>query len=361
VSRLLLRRTVEQLGHECLVAADGAEAWRLFQDAEVDVVISDWMMPGLDGIELCRRVRARPRATYPYFVLLTALGDRAHLLTGLQAGADDYLAKPLDREELRVRLQAAARVTALYRRLDEQRRRLAAELGRAAQVQADLLPRAAPAPPGFELAARCVAAHEVGGDFYDWQQPTPDDLTLTVGDVMGKGMPAALLMATVRAALRAVARRSPPAATVRAAAAALEDDLARAGSFVTLFHGRLDAGTRRLDYVDAGHGHVFLRRAGGGLVTLPTRGLPVGVLPQQEYRQGSVTFRPGDTLLVYSDGLVDAGPGPALRPARLARRLAGAASAAEAVERLLALAPAAGPPPDDLTVVALRCLPEPAR
>jgi diguanylate cyclase (GGDEF)-like protein len=122
ISRVILQKAVQKLGHDCLVAQDGAEAWRVFQDAGVDAVISDWMMPGLDGVELCRRVRASASDTYPYFILLTALGDKEHLLAGLQAGADDYLTKPLDRDELQVRLIAAARVTSLYRQLAEQKR-----------------------------------------------------------------------------------------------------------------------------------------------------------------------------------------------------------------------------------------------
>ena len=119
VSRLMLRRSIEQLGHECLVAVDGDAAWELFEQHEVDVVISDWMMPGLDGPDLCRRVRAHPRQTYTYFILLTSLEGKQYLLTGLEAGADDYLTKPFDRDELRARLQTVVRVTTLQRQLAE--------------------------------------------------------------------------------------------------------------------------------------------------------------------------------------------------------------------------------------------------
>src|SRR3712207_6410931 len=119
VSRLLLRRSVEQLGHECLVAEDGDAAWGLFQRYEVDVVVSDWMMPGLDGPALCRRIRSHPRQTYTYVILLTALAGKQFLLAGLEAGADDYLTKPLDRDELRARLVTASRVTTLQRQLAE--------------------------------------------------------------------------------------------------------------------------------------------------------------------------------------------------------------------------------------------------
>lgn len=122
VSRTILRRAVEKLGHECLAAADGGEAWEVFRATPgVDVVISDWMMPDVDGLELCRRIRAAERdgeaASYTYFIFLTALGDREHLLQGLEAGADDYLSKPLDRDELGMRLTSALRVTELHRRL----------------------------------------------------------------------------------------------------------------------------------------------------------------------------------------------------------------------------------------------------
>jgi two-component system, cell cycle response regulator len=124
VSRLTLRRAIEQLGHEVLVATDGTDAWELYRRHEIDVIVSDWLMPGMDGLDLCRRVRASQRETYTYFMLLTSLEGKQHFMQGMQAGADDYLTKPLDREELRVRLQVAARVTALHHQLAEKTREL---------------------------------------------------------------------------------------------------------------------------------------------------------------------------------------------------------------------------------------------
>jgi diguanylate cyclase (GGDEF)-like protein len=125
VSRTILRRAVEKTGHECLAAADGEEAWGLYKEnPDLDVIISDWMMPGVDGLGLCRRVRGDNRDGYTYFIFLTALGDREHLLQGLEAGADDYLSKPLDRDELGMRLTSALRVTELHRRLAVQNEEL---------------------------------------------------------------------------------------------------------------------------------------------------------------------------------------------------------------------------------------------
>jgi predicted ATPase/DNA-binding NarL/FixJ family response regulator len=117
IERRILSRAVRDLGHECLAASDGAEAWHLFQTMGADVVISDWVMPGIEGPELCRRVRAHPGSPYTYVILLSVLDDRSHTLAGMEAGADDYLTKPLDLARLEACLVAAARVTGLHRQV----------------------------------------------------------------------------------------------------------------------------------------------------------------------------------------------------------------------------------------------------
>jgi len=120
----MLRRAIEHLGHEVLVATDGTDAWELYRQHQVDVIVSDWLMPGMDGVDLCQRVRATQRETYTYFMLLTSLEGKQHFMQGMQAGADDYLMKPLDLEELQVRLQVASRVTTLHHQLAEKTREL---------------------------------------------------------------------------------------------------------------------------------------------------------------------------------------------------------------------------------------------
>lgn len=125
IPRRILRAALESLGHECLTAENGSEAWEVFSATpEVDVVISDRLMPGMDGLELCRNIRAKGGENYAYFVFLTSLGDKEQVIDGIRAGADDYLGKPLDLDELRVRLISAARVTGLHRRLNEQKSEL---------------------------------------------------------------------------------------------------------------------------------------------------------------------------------------------------------------------------------------------
>ena len=115
VARLIARRAVERLGHECAVAGDGLEAWDTYDKGAVDVILSDWRMPGVDGLELCRRVREA--GSYAYFVLMTSLDERDQILPAIMAGADECLTKPLQLDHLEATLITAMRVTALHRRL----------------------------------------------------------------------------------------------------------------------------------------------------------------------------------------------------------------------------------------------------
>jgi two-component system cell cycle response regulator len=116
-SRRVLQAVATKLGHECLVAKDGSGAWELLKSEEIDVMLTDWMMPGVDGPELCRRVRDELSGRYVYIVLITGLGNREQVLEGMGAGADDYLIKPVDPFAVQTRLVAAERVTVLHRQV----------------------------------------------------------------------------------------------------------------------------------------------------------------------------------------------------------------------------------------------------
>jgi diguanylate cyclase (GGDEF)-like protein len=115
--RATVARAVREAGYVCETAADGEEAWALHQRQPADVILADWVMPRAAGTELCRRVRAHDRDRYTYFVLVTALDDKDHLLGGMSSGADDYVVKPVDFDELRARLVAAERMIRAHRQL----------------------------------------------------------------------------------------------------------------------------------------------------------------------------------------------------------------------------------------------------
>jgi len=137
-SRLIAQTTLRSLGHECRTVDDGAQAWEAFQSHQPDVVISDWLMPGLTGLELCRNIRAHTTGSYTYFIMVTGQSGRKQVIEGMIAGADDYLVKPLDSEDLHARLIAAARVTSLHRQLGAQRTELERLNHRLAETNQDL-------------------------------------------------------------------------------------------------------------------------------------------------------------------------------------------------------------------------------
>jgi len=127
ISRTVLVRSLERLGYECECADDGLDALNKHESGGFDMIISDWMMPAIDGAELCRRVRSRDDSTgagYTYFVMLTALESKESFVAGMEAGADDYLTKPLDRDQLRARLITADRIMTLHSKLATQTREL---------------------------------------------------------------------------------------------------------------------------------------------------------------------------------------------------------------------------------------------
>lgn len=123
-SRVLLKAMAAKLGHDCLVASDGSSAWDLLQSGDIDVLLTDWMMPGVDGTELCRRVRHELTSNYTYVVIVTGLANPEQILEGMSAGADDYIVKPVNPLDVQTCLVAAERVTSLHRQLHQVRAQL---------------------------------------------------------------------------------------------------------------------------------------------------------------------------------------------------------------------------------------------
>ncbi len=361
----LLRARLEARGYLVTAAASGEQGLSMLRELRPDLVFLDVAMSGMTGIDVLDFIRSQHFDVA--VILTTAFSSEQVAIDALRHGADDYLRKPFDRGEFQAaldrtlaRLLMSRQITRLRQELDEKQARLSEELARAAAVQSDLLPADHPPLFGFEIGARCLPASAVGGDFYDWQWLPGGVLSFTVGDVMGKGMSAALLMATVRAVIRAMVSQHGPGDAVQHTATSLDGDLARSGSFVTLFHAKLDTQTASLRYVDAGHGQALLRRADGQVEPLQPSGLPLGVLSDERYVEGVVTLDPGDALVIYSDGLSAARPELFRHPQEMAAHVAPEDSASQIADKLVDLAKASGGKlPDDLTIVVVRRSPEP--
>ncbi|MCW2812029.1 MAG: hypothetical protein JWP61_2487 [Friedmanniella sp.] len=178
------------------------------------------------------------------------------------------------------------------------------ELVRASEVQRQLLPQTSPVLPGWDVAGRCQPAREVGGDFFDWYA-VGEQLQFVVSDVMGKGIPAALIAASIRAVLRGTSRYNGLQESMNRTAMVLEHDLAETATFATMFCGRLDPVSGSLSYVDAGHGLTMVVRASGRLRRLLSDGRPLGAGFGESLTAHQTRLEPGDTLVCVSDGFLD--------------------------------------------------------
>jgi serine phosphatase RsbU (regulator of sigma subunit) len=360
----LIEATLVAAGLACEVrlVTGRAEFIAALDQGEWDLVLADFSLPEFDGMSALAIVRNR-YPELPFVFVSGRLGEEA-AIESLKNGATDYVLKhrlirlvPAVNRALSEALERTERHKAEEELRESELRRcqMQMELVYAAEVQAKLLPRDFPRLPGFDIAARCLPAQQVGGDFFDWQEVCPGLWSLTLGDVMGKGLAAAMLMATVRASIRAVTQHNRPAKALQLAEFALLPDLDHSDSFVTLFHGQLHAERRTLNFVDCGHGFVFLRRQNGTVEELRPRGLPLGVPGQKIYQEGKIQLEPGDILVIFSDGLIDARPNLELDIPTLARLLDETMSARQIVDRLIGLTEMVEPLPDDVTVLVARC------
>lgn len=262
---------------------------------------------GREGLELVARIRELDREVP--VVAMTAWGTIDLAVDAMRLGVDDFIQKPWDNSQLVQHLRRhlqAGRVRREQQRVHAARVDAQAhELAAARDIQRALLPTRLPAPPGADIVAFWEPAGEVGGDFYDAVQLDAQRTWLCVGDVAGKGVSAALLMANVLALARSAALASfSPAAVCAAINQELSTRIA-AGRFVTFFHGVYDASQRQLVYSNAGHCAPMLVRKDGTVAWLTQGGAVLGVFPGCSYQQGAVRLSDGDRLVVFTDGITE--------------------------------------------------------
>jgi len=225
------------------------------------------------------------------------------------------------------------------------------ELSRAAEVQRALLPKTELRPPGYDVAGRCRPARVVGGDFYAWRE-IPGGAAFTLGDVMGKGLAAAIIAATVRGVFLATSGLGDMVPTITAAAEALQGDLEVAGSFVTMLHARLETASGALHYLDSGHGLGMIVRADGRLDRLRSVNPPLGVIVGAPWVAQEETVDPGDAFVAVSDGALDLFDGTLAALDDIAAIVREEPTAQAAVDRIAALGPRRAT--DDVTVLVVR-------
>ena len=317
-NRDVLGRRLQRLGYRDLAyAADGVEAHEMLRAEAFDAVLLDVMMPRMGGVELLGLMRQENRLEATPVIMISADTEVDTVVRCLELGAEDYLPKPFNPVLLRARLGSVLEKRALRAQVRAHLAALENDLALARGQQLGMVPTEFPTECGGRGVAVHAAMHparQVGGDLYDCFEVAPGKLCLVVGDVSGKGMPAALFMARARSLLRATALQAfdltgqvPGAADV---ARVVNRELCRnnpGGMFITLFAGILDAPSGQVEFINAGHVRPYRLFADGTAAEVPCRAnLPLGILDNADFTTATVTLAPHEGLVVLTDGLHEA-------------------------------------------------------
>jgi sigma-B regulation protein RsbU (phosphoserine phosphatase) len=385
-NRHLLGRILAGDGLRTSFAADGETALAAAQSEPPDLVLLDVLMPGLDGFEVCRRLKAQPQTADVPVIFLTSLERPEDKVRGLQLGAVDWVAKPFDPAEVRARVANQVRLRQLQRSLQranaelQQRQALLDDdLRAAAAIQHSLLPRVAPACPAFELAWRFVPCESVGGDIFHVVPLGAERYALWVLDVCGHGVPAAMVTVSVAQSLAAQAgllcghdgEPVSPATVLRRLDR--EYPFERFERHATVACVLLDAATGRLTSSVAAAPAPLLVRTDGVVERLDAGGTVIGLGSVLPFAEQSVSLRAGDRLVLVTDGVLEceSPDGQPFGEERLARFLADRRreplqAACDALLAELRAFAGGRPARDDVTLLALdflgplRAAPSPA-
>jgi len=317
-----LEQELEDLGYDCINAANGQEALDLVSAESPDMILLDIMMPEMDGFEVLGRIKANENWRHIPVVVISALSDMDNITKGIELGADDFLPKPFDPILLQARLKAGLERKRLSDLEQKYLKGLERELEIGREIQADFLPKEIPQPDGWEIAAYLLAAREVGGDFYDVFEISKNNVGIILGDVVDKGVGAALYMTLFRSLLRITIGSNLATSSLGGGNEPGEDGIAmlkravsytntyicrihHSASYATLFFGILNLDRGSLCYIDAGHEPPLIINSGKIKCKLRTTGPAVGILEETEYGVEEVQVERDDILFVYSDGITD--------------------------------------------------------
>lgn len=328
LSAHLLAATATREGFATTIAYDGKEALQILAREEVHILITDWEMPRISGLELVQQLRADQGAPYRYIIMVTCYGDLTHRTMGLKAGADDFLGKPVDDAEVTARLRVARRIISMSRDLQLQRDELAAnqlrlesELEQAAKVQRSLLPALPPTEPGWDLAWRVRPCDQLGGDSLGLIRFEDGTLGAYVFDVTGHGVTAALLATQVSRALDPDPRAGSPlyqrgedgAPALPASPGHVLSELNRrfqmdvdVPQLVAMCYALIDRGTGRVSWSCAAIPAPYLIAGRGSWTREQQVGPFLGMIPTASYTDRVAFLAPGDRFVLTSDGIHEA-------------------------------------------------------
>lgn len=373
--RQALRETLAGQGHVVHCVGDGESALaELERDPTFDLLVTDWVMPGLSGPELCRRARALPRERYLSILLLTSRDTPADLASALESGADAFLRKPFREAELLGQVRVAERILGLEAGLAARIAELDRDLAHAAEVQRSFLPVEPPVVPGVSFAWHHEPCAALGGDFFNVLRISADHVAVYVLDVSGHGTPAALHTVSLSHALHDRTQQGGllkrigedgrgfslvPPDEVAAELNRRFPLMARSGHFATFLYGCLDIKARCFRYVCAGHPAPVWLGPERAERCESEGGIPIGVEEEARWPAEEIHLGPGEGLLLTSDGVHETRnpAGEEFGTARLLEVARTGGRIGETVEALRAALDAFrkdGRRQDDVTVVGFR-------
>lgn len=322
VYRRLLSRMLAQWGYKVSEAENGLAALQILESQPVSLVISDWEMPEMDGLTLCREIRSRQIGHYIYVILLTGRENPDDLTLGFDAGADDFLSKPVEQSELRARLHAGARILSLEAtlaarnaRLSEALRQIEQDLEVAARIQQSVLPAHQQRYRDYFSDWLFLPSAWVSGDIFN-VFPLDNHMGFYCVDVSGHGVGAAMMsLAVARQFLhgRAVERFlftdddevASPAEVVRILNGRFCSDEVEIVSYFTMIYGVIDLDTGEGKLCQAGHPTPFIVNPDGEVRAVGSGGAPVGLMPDLSWTDVDFTLAAGERLCLFSDGITE--------------------------------------------------------
>ena len=333
LQRRILAAYLTGWGFAVVEASSGDDALEKCRHCVPDMVLSDWMTPGISGLEFCRAFRALSQDEYGYFILLTSKHEKAEVAKGLDSGADDFLTKPVDPDELRARLAAGERILEMQRELTEKNEIIWDTLGElqriydsldrdliaAEKLQKSLISDTTRQFATGRLSLMLQSSGHVGGDLVGFFPVASDKLGLFAMDVSGHGISSALMTARLAGYLSASApdqnialhrsddgsyRMNPPDEVIVKINELLLSEM-ETEHYLTLLLAQIDLNTGKAIISQAGHPHPVVQRKDGRIEHCGTGGYPVGLLENATYEQFTVQLHPGDRLLILSDGVTE--------------------------------------------------------
>jgi phosphoserine phosphatase RsbU/P len=368
-SRKLLARILTTAGFSSTQAADGIEALKLVHAEPPSLLLLDFDMPGMDGAEVLKQLRQDSDAAIAQIptIMLTGHGGEESEVLCLEAGADDFVTKPINQAVLRARIDTQLRLRSMRRQLQAQndeleawRRNLERDLAAARLTQQSLIPQKPPVLPGWDIAACYRPVIQVGGDIYGWLRMADGRTLFWIADATGHGASAALLTTLAKLLFHHGAVEHQEPAEIMEAVNNDFRSIFGARSFMTAMCVALDPVTGRASVVGAGHPPLLVARRNGGTESIPSSAPPLGLLERSEFVETKIDLEPGDLFFLYTDGLHGSGhdENPRLSSGRLSEMLQPMAGSAQAVLMRVVEQAARNdggkPATDDVAAVAVR-------